>query len=160
MTARIEEVKQQLAEARRYLNNVLDQVGERWDAQVYTEGESWTVKQVLLHLMITDKGHNNMMMAIARGENTIPDDFDLDRYNRRSVEKRAEVSPEQARAALAQTAAERDAWLDTIDDDVMLKQGRHGSMRILTIGQILDVVADHDRSHGSDIAKALSIPIM
>jgi hypothetical protein len=159
MTGRVDEAKQQLAEARWYLNKVLDQVGDRWDAQVYTEGESWTVKQVLLHLMITDKGHNNMMMAIARGENTIPDDFDLDRYNRRSVEKRADVSPEQARAALTQTAAEREAWLDTIDDDVMLKQGRHGSMRILTIGQILDVVADHDRSHGNDIAKALDIPM-
>lgn len=158
MAGRVEEAKQQLVESRAYLYRVLDQVGDRWEALVYAEGEAWTVKQVLLHLMITDKGHNNMMMAIARGENTIPDDFDLDRYNRRSVEKRAEVSPEEARAGLMQTAAERDAWLDTIDDAVMLKQGRHGSMRILSIAQILDVVADHDRTHANDIAKAVGIP--
>ncbi len=158
MTGRVDEAKQRLADARMYLNTVLDQVGDRWDVQVYTEGSAWTVKQVLLHLMITDKGHNNMMMAIARGENTVPDDFDLDRYNRRSVEKRAEVSPEEARAALTQIAAERAAWLNTIDDNVMLKQGRHGSMRILSIGQILDVVVDHDRSHASDIARVLGIP--
>ncbi|MBI5666764.1 MAG: DinB family protein [Chloroflexi bacterium] len=158
MTARIDVIKRQLAEARQYLNNVLDQVGDRWDAQVYAEGAAWTVRQLLVHLMITDKGHNNMMMAIARGENTIPDDFDLERFNRRSVEKRAEVTPEEARAALAQTAAERDAWLDTIDDDTLLKQGRHGSMRVLSIEQILGVVADHDRNHANDIARVLGIP--
>lgn len=158
MTARIDVIKQQLTEARQYLNHVLDQVGDRWDAQVYAEGAAWTVRQLLVHLMITDKGHNNMMMAIARGENTIPDDFDLERFNRRSVEKRAEVSPEEARAALAQTAAERDSWLDTIADDTLLKQGRHGSMRVLSIEQILGVVVDHDRNHADDIARVLGIP--
>lgn len=158
MTARVDVLKQQLAEARQYLNHVLDQVGDRWDAQVYAEGAAWTVRQLLIHLMITDKGHNNMMMAIARGESTIPDDFDLERYNRRSVEKRAETSPEDARAGLAQTAAERDTWLDTIDDDTLLSQGRHGSMRMMSIEQILELVADHDRNHANDIAHVLGIP--
>lgn len=159
MTARVDEIKQKLAEARQYLYRVLDQVGESWNFRVYAEDNSWTVKELLLHLMITDKGHNNMVMAIARGENTIPEDFDLQRFNRRSVEKRADISVHEARAVLAQTAAERDAWLDTIDDDTLLKRGRHGSMRVLSIEQILDVVAGHDRSHADDIARALGIPI-
>lgn len=98
-----------------------------------------------------------MIMAIARGENTIPEDFDLERFNRRSVEKRAETTVEEARAALMQTAAERDAWLDTIDDAALDKQGRHGSMRILSIAEILKVVAGHDRTHADDIARALNL---
>lgn len=157
MTGRINELKQELNDARHYLNAVLDRVGDRWDEEVYSEGAGWTARQLLIHLMVSDRGHNNMIMAIARGENTIPEDFDLERFNRRSVEKRAETTVEEARAALMQTAAERDAWLDTIDDAALDKQGRHGSMRILSIAEILKVVAGHDRTHADDIARALNL---
>ena len=91
MSQHSQELKAALAESRQYLNHVLDQVGERWDTQVYAEGAAWTVGQLAIHLMISDKGQTNTAMAIARGEDLIPADFDLERYNRRSVEKRADT---------------------------------------------------------------------
>jgi hypothetical protein len=157
MSERIQHIKQNLAAGRARLNHVFDRVGDRWETQVYSEGAAWTVRQLAIHLMITDKGHNNMVKAIAVGEETIPPDFDLERFNKRSVEKRAETTIEEIRASLDQTAAERDAWLDTIDDTTLDKQGRHGSLRVLTIEQILGVVADHDRDHANDIARVLNI---
>lgn len=157
MSERIQRIKEDLADGRRYLNTVLDQVGDRWESQVYSDGAAWTVRQLAIHLMITDKGHNNMIKAIANGEETIPADFDLERFNRRSVEKRAETPVEEVRAALAATAAERDAWLDTIDDTVLDKEGRHGRLDILSIEKILKVVANHDRDHAADIARVLNI---
>ena len=81
----------------------------------------------------------------------------LERFNRRSVEKRAETTIEEARAALQQTEAEREAWLDTLDEATLQKSGRHGSLHILSIEQILGVIADHDRDHANDIAKVLNI---
>jgi hypothetical protein len=157
MSERIQQLKKNLADARQYLNNILDQVGDRWETQVYSDGAAWTVRQLAIHLMITDKGHNNMIRGIANGEETVPADFDLERFNKRSVEKRAETSVDEVRAGLAATAAERDAWLDTIDDATLDKTGRHGTMRILSVEQILDVVASHDRDHGKDIAGVLQI---
>lgn len=157
MSEKIEAIRRDLADGRARWNTVIDQVGDRWDTQVYSEGAAWTVKQLLIHLMVTDKGHNNMIMGIARGEETIPADFDLERFNRRSVEKRAETTIEEARAALQQTAAERDTWLDTVDEATLAKTGRHGSMHILSIERILGVVAQHDRDHANDIAKVLNI---
>jgi hypothetical protein len=157
MSQRIQQVKKNLADARQYLNGVLDQVEDRWETQVYSDGAAWTVRQLAIHLMITDKGHNNMLKAIANGEETISEDFDLERFNKRSVEKRAEMTVDEARAGLAATAAERNAWLDTIDDGALDKTGRHGSMRILSVEQILDVVASHDHDHGTDIARVLQI---
>jgi hypothetical protein len=157
MSERIENIKQNLAASRQRLNHVLDHVGDRWDTQVYSEGAGWTVHQLAVHLMITDKGHNNTIRGIAAGEETIPADFDLERYNRRSVEKRAETTIAEVRASLAQTFAERQAWLDSIDDAALDKEGRHGSLRVLTLAQILDVIADHDRDHADDIARVLNI---
>jgi hypothetical protein len=159
MSERIETLKQKLAASRQELNTILDQIGDRWDTQVYSDGAAWTARQLAIHLMITDKGHNNMMKGIANGEDTVPADFDLERFNRRSVEKRAETSIEEIRASLNTTAAEREAWLDNLDDATLDKKGRHGSMHILSIAEILQVIADHDRDHGRDIAKTLSIPV-
>jgi hypothetical protein len=157
MSERIDKIKANLADARQHLNAILDNVGDRWDTQVYSDGAAWTVRQLLIHLMVTDKGHNNTLKGIANGEETIPADFDLERFNRRSVEKRAETSVEEARTSLSTTAAEREAWLDTVGDTALDKKGRHGSMRILSIEEITQVIADHDRDHGNDIAKALKI---
>lgn len=157
MSDRIQQLKADLAAARRRLNAVLDQVGDRWDAPVYTEGAAWTVRQVVIHLMVSDQGQNTMLKAIARGEEGVPADFDLERYNRRSVEKRAETSIQDLRAALAASFAERDAWLDTLDESQLEQSGRHGSGQTLTVAQILAVIANHDRAHAADIAHALGL---
>lgn len=157
MSTRIRPHKEQLAAARRHLDDVLNQVGDRWETQVYSEGAAWSVRQLAIHLMISDRGQNNMVMAIAKGENTIPEDFDLERYNRRSVEKRADTTPEEIRAALNATRTELNDWLDTITDETLEKKGRHGTMRILSISEILDVMANHERTHADDILKALGV---
>ncbi len=157
MTPRVQTLKTALAESRQYLNHVLDQVGDRWDTPVYSDGAAWTVRQLAIHLMISDKGQTSTVMGIARGENPVPADFDLERYNRRSVEKRADASIEDVRASLANSFAEREQWLDTLDDTALDREGRHGSGRILSVAQILQVMADHERDHANDIAKVLNI---
>jgi DinB family protein len=157
MSERIQKIKADLADGRARLNYVFDRVGDRWNVQVYSEGAAWNVRQLATHLMITDKGQTNTIIGIAKGEEIVPADFDLERYNRRSVEKRGEIPIEDIRAALAASAAERNVWLDTIDDAILDKRGRHGSMRILSIEEILHVIANHDRDHANDIAHALNI---
>jgi uncharacterized damage-inducible protein DinB len=153
----IETIKSNLAQARARLNHVFDQVGSRWDTQVYSDGAAWTVRQLAIHLMISDKGQNATVMAIARGEEGVPADFDLERYNRRSVEKRAEATIDEIRLALAASFAERAAWLDTLDETALTRTGRHGSMQIMSVAAILNLMADHERAHAADIAKALKI---
>ena len=157
MSPRTQELKQALADSRKHLNHVFDLVGDRWDTQVYTEGAAWTVRQLAIHLMISDKGQTSTVMGIARGENPVPADFDLERYNRRSVEKRADAGLDDIRASLATSFAEREAWLDTLDDAALDNSGRHGSGRVLTVAQILEVMANHERDHANDIAKVLNI---
>ncbi len=157
MSSHTQELKAALAESRQRLNHVLDLIGDRWDTQVYTEGAAWTVQQLAIHLMISDKAQTNTAMAIARGEDPIPADFDLERYNRRSVEKRADTSTGDVRAGLAASFAEREAWLDSLDDAALENKGRHGSGRILSVEEIMRVMADHEREHANDIAKVLNI---
>lgn len=154
---RIEQIKQQLADARQRLERVLDAAETRQDAVVFSDGQGWTVRHLAVHLADADRGSLRQVLGIAAGQEIIPPDFDLDRYNRRAVEKRADMTYAEARAALAASRAELLAWLDTVDDAVLDARGRHASLNILSVEQILGIMAQHERAHADDIARAAGL---
>ncbi len=159
MSERIKQHKQALNDARAYLDRVLDAVGDQWDVQVYSDGAAWTVRQLAIHLADADRGQTRVIIGIANGEELIPPDFDVERYNRRSVEKRAEMTMPEVRQTLNDTRAQLLEWLDSIDDAVLEKQGRHASLRVLTVGEFLRVMAAHERQHADDIARVLALTV-
>ena len=111
MSERIENHKKRLAEARQKLNQAFESIGERSDEQIYSEGAQWTLRQLAIHLALADTGHNRMVYSYAKGKEFIPADYDINRYNKRSVEKKAEMTLAQARESLAQSRAEFLEWL-------------------------------------------------
>lgn len=54
----IEALQDQLAQARAYLLEALSRIGDQADAPIYSEGAQWTLRQLAIHLMIADQGHN------------------------------------------------------------------------------------------------------
>ena len=140
-----------LGEARRLLTDALDRVGDHGDEVLYSDGAEWTIRQLAIHLMIADRGHNAMVTNIAEGRNIIPEDYDLERFNRRSVEKQADLSLEQVRAALDTSRQELLVWLQGIREEQLKQEGRHASMRIMSVGQMLDLMAWHEKTHARDI---------
>ncbi len=136
------------------LNAVLDAMPDHlWEQQIYSEGAQWTVRQLLLHLMISNAGQNKLIIGIANGKEMIPPDYDLERYNKRSVEKQAEVTPEQARAGLAESHQALIAWLNTADETALAITGRDVTLQIVSIDAMLDVVVSHETDHAADIKK-------
>lgn len=156
---RKEELIQELNASRTFLNAVLDQVGDRWETRVYSDGLQWTVRQIVAHLADADRGHNNQAMNIAEGKDIIPPDFDIQRYNKRVTEKTVEKPADQSRAEMLANRAALLDWLNTLDESKLMREGRHASLIIMPVWRILMVVADHDRAHGTDIAKALGIQV-
>lgn len=155
MSARIEAISAELKEARDYLDEVLDQVGDHWETPVYSDGLSWTVRQLINHLADAERGHSYQVMNIAEGKDVIPEDFDIERYNRRVTEKTAEKSAEQSRSELAETRQALTNWLFALDESKLDMKGRHASLQIMTVEEILKSHAIHERTHAEDIVKAL-----
>lgn len=157
MSERIDYHKGRLAESREKLNQAFDSVGEHVDEQLYSEGAEWSIRQLAIHLALADIGHNRMIKHYAEGKEFIPADYDLDRYNKRSVEKQEEMTLVQARESLAQSRAELLEWLDGVEDDSVLdKTGRHATMKIMTLSEIMDIMAGHEESHADDILAMLA----
>lgn len=158
LASRIQAIKDKLNDSHTYLTSILNQADGRWETPVYSDGAAWNLHQLLIHLGIAEKGMLGQIQRIVAGEEGVPADFDLERYNRRSVEKRAEMTIEEARAAIDTAHAEIMAWVDGVEDEVTLDlEGRHGSLHIMSVEQILLLLGDHRRDHAKDIAAALSI---
>ena len=149
---RIDSAIVMLNAAREQLNAALDGVSEGlWEQQIYSEGAQWTLRQLLIHLMLADHGQTNVLMGIAEGKNLIPEDYDINRYNAASVSKRQAVTVEEARDGLAQSRARLIDWLHQIDASVLDKEGRHPTLLIMSIDQILGLMARHEAAHTADI---------
>ncbi len=155
MTDRKQTLKAKLHDARSYLDSVLDRVEDRWEMQVYSDGLQWTVRQIVIHLADAGRGHNNQAMNIAVGKDIIPEDFDIQRYNRRVTEKSAEKTTEAALQELRDNRAALMEWLDTVDDSALDNKGRHASLQIMTVEEILLNQANHEHGHATDIENAL-----
>ena len=139
--------------------HALDQVGDRWDAPVYADGLAWNVRQVVVHLADAERGHYSQASNIAEGKDIIPADFDIQRYNKRTTEKTADKTPEQAREELNAHRAQLLTWLDSVEDTKLDREGRHASLRILSVEAILRHLASHERTHAQEIADALGIRV-
>jgi hypothetical protein len=159
MSTRKQKIEETLDESRDYVNMVLDQVGDRWETQVYSDDLQWTVRQLVVHMADAERGHNYQLMNIAEGKDVIPEDFDIERYNAGMTKKTADKTAEQARQELAESRQALKAWLAGLDDAKLDMEGRHASLRILPVAQILQWMPIHERGHAEDIAKALAIEV-
>src|SRR5688572_22717637 len=64
---------------------------EQWATPVPSdEGAAWTAKDVLAHVAVSETGQLGQITRCIAGEVTVPDDFDLNRFNRRSAQKQAD----------------------------------------------------------------------
>jgi hypothetical protein len=159
MTPRLAQLQQTLTESNAYLNRVLDAVGDGWDTQIYSDGAAWTARQLLIHLALSNQGLNNQVFGIAEGREVIPPDFDINRYNKRSVEKKAEMTNDEARASLNESRAALFKWMESVDDSVLEREGRHASLKVMSLAAMLQLIADHERGHANDIARVLAIAV-
>jgi uncharacterized damage-inducible protein DinB len=159
MTDRKAELKSKLNESRRILNSVFDQVGDRWEMQVYSDGLGWTVKQIAAHLVDAERGHLTQASNIAEGRDIIPENFDIERYNKSRTEKNTDKTVEQSRAELEDVRNEIFSWLDGLDEEKLDRKGRHASLQIMTVHDIMRLLSLHERGHAADIARALDIKL-
>ena len=103
------------------------------------------------------EGEGLKVMGIAEGREVIPPDFDVERFNKRTTEKFAEKSAEQARAELEANRAELLAWLEAVEDAKLEIVGRHASLRMMAVRDILRLMTIHEKGHADDIIKALGL---
>ena len=158
MTSRVNSIREFIAAKNRESMGVFERMGETdWARPVYsTEGGGhWTARDVLAHLADSEKGQLGQAQRINNGQPGVPADFDLNRWNKRAVEKRADKSPAELLADVRDGYARVLAFLEGIAEDDLDKVGRHASGQDLSVEAILRHIAAHRATHVAEIEAAL-----
>ncbi len=158
-SVRINEIVRRLNESRAYLNSVIrDLTSEQWEMPVQQTDARWTARQMLGHLRDAEKGMTGQITRIAAGQDGVPADFDLNRWNNRQIEKLADKSVAEIVSELETVRANLRGIIDALTDADLDKRGRHGSLQIMSIEAMLHLIAAHQMQHAPEIA-AIKTPV-
>ena len=151
------EIVKKLNDERQSLILFFEQLeANEWETAVYHEETEWTITDILRHLVDSERGMTGMMAQWQQGNNPVPPDFDLERWNNRAIQKRADKGPEELLADLRANRIDLLSFIDALRDDDWEKQGRHGSLRIMSIEEVCHLIADHELSHLHVMKEALA----
>ena len=127
-----------------------------WDRPAQSAEGGWTVKQAMLHIATSETGQINTGKAIAAGQPTVPDDFDLNRYNNRQVEKNKDKQPAEILFGMAESRQKLLTFLAEVPEDALDKRGRHARGDILSLEQLFYRIGEHEAEHAAEIKRALT----
>lgn len=148
---------EKLAESRSALLEVIQGLSpEQWQTPVFSEGDVWTVATVVGHLLENERGMSIHVHKIRKGEPTVPEGFDLERWNAGVKERMGAPSPAELLAGLEKTRARTLDVMRSLKDDEWALRGRHPSQGVITVEQYYETIYRHELMHTDDIRRALA----
>jgi len=145
-----------LAESRAALNEFVATLSkDDWQKIVFSEGNDWTIHTIMTHLMESEGGMSVQIHKTRKGKETIPDGFDLARWNAGLKERAGEPTTDELLAQMEQTRAKTLAVMESLEDDDWEKVGRHPSRGLISIEQYYETIHAHELTHVEDAKKAL-----
>jgi hypothetical protein len=129
---------------------------EQWLLPVPSdEGAEWKARDVLAHVAVSEAGQLGQAQRAMTGGVTVPDDFDLNRFNRRSVQKQAETSIEDLLNIIERDHAKVLEALDATAEADLDKSGKHARGDTLTVAQFFHRITEHRREHAEALEKVV-----
>ena len=128
---------------------------EQWQAEVYTEGETWTIRNVLSHFVTSERGLIKLFEQIRQGGSGAADDFSIDRYNTAQQEKTKELLPAELLEQYRSVRANSINWVTGLKESELELQGRHPFMGMTSIREMIKMLYLHNQLHYRDLKKVL-----
>jgi hypothetical protein len=128
---------------------------EQWEKQIYTEGETWTIRSVLAHFVTSERGLLKLFEQIRQGGDGAPEDFSIDRYNAAMQTRTQELTPQQLVEQFKAIRAESVAWTADLSEVDLEKQGRHPFLGVTSLREMIKMLYIHHLTHYRDMKKVL-----
>lgn len=127
----------------------------KWEAEVYTEGTTWTIRNVLAHFVTSERGLVKLFERIRAGGEGAADDFSIDRYNAVQQEKTKDLSPQDLLEQYKAIRSDSVAWTLSLEEADLEKVGRHPYLGTTTLREMIKMLYLHNQIHYRDMKKAL-----
>ncbi len=127
----------------------------QWVSEVYTEGETWTIRNVLAHYVTSERGLVRLFERIRTTGEGAADDFSIDRYNASQQEKTKDLAPAELLEQYKQVRAESIKWVSGLKDEELEIKGRHPFLGETIIREMVKMLYLHNQLHYRDVKRAL-----
>ena len=127
----------------------------QWKSEVYTEGATWTIRNVLSHFVTSERGLVKLFEQIRQGGAGLPDDFSIDRYNASQQQKTKDFTPAELLEQYKEVRANSIAWVSGLKDEELEIKGRHPFLGETIIREMVKMLYLHNKLHYRDLKKVL-----
>ncbi len=149
--------QQKLAESRQALLTLLESLQpDDWAKTVFSDGDQWTVKTVVSHLLDSERGMSIHVHKIRKGEETLPPEFDLQRWNANVTKRVGDPTTAELLTGIQETRARTLGLLQQVQDHEWELTGRHPARGVITVEQYYETIYGHELMHTADIRNALA----
>jgi len=128
---------------------------DQWQLEVYTEGETWTIRNVLAHFVTSERGLVKLFERIRNTGEGSPEDFSIDRYNAAQQIKTKDLPPQELLEQYKAVRSDSVAWILSLEESDLEKQGRHPFIGMTTLREMIKMLYLHNQMHYRDMRKAL-----
>ncbi len=126
-----------------------------WEQTLYTEGQSWTIREVFQHLVEAEGSILRLMKHVRSGGGGVPEDFDLDAYNERKVHAVRDLSLNELMERFLNRRDDTIKWVSDLSDLDLAREGRHPFLGIAPIEAMIKLMYRHTQLHQRDIRRLL-----
>jgi hypothetical protein len=115
------------------------------------------VATAVAHLIDSERGLSIQVHKIRKGEETVPEGFDIHRWNAGVKKRMGDLDPAQLLAALETTRTKTLEVMQTLKDEDWARTGRNPTRGMITIEQYYETMAGHELQHTTDLKRALGL---
>jgi len=128
---------------------------EQWAQHVYTEGATWTIRNLLAHFVTSERGLLKLFEQIRQGGAGAADDFSIDRYNAAMQERTKAATPQELLEQYKEIRAKAIAWVLSLQGSELEITGRLPFLGQTVIREMIKMLYIHNLTHYRDMKKAL-----
>ncbi len=122
---------------------------------VYTDSIQWNVRQVLAHLVTIEKSMHWLFRNLLDGGPGAPEDFDIDRFNRRQPAKLDHLALAEVIVQFRDVRTETIAIVARMTDADLNRAGRHPFHGHGRLERFIRWAYEHQRFHINDVRQVL-----
>ncbi len=155
MSETIELAEKLRSEGEKFVSIFNSLTDEQWNQEVYTEGTTWTIRNVLSHFVTSERGLVKLFEQIRQGGAGAADDFSIDRYNAAMQERSKELTAPELLEQYRQVRANSVAWVSSLKEEELEIMGRHPFLQMTTLREMIKMLYIHNMTHYRDMKKML-----
>ena len=126
-----------------------------WGKQVYADGEQWRIKQLITHIVETEREIPELIMLVLTGHGGVPEGFDIDDHNKDQVNNVVDLDIDKLKNLFSERRLKTISLVEKMTPEDLMRRGRHPFLGETEVYEMFRLMSLHIQLHIRDMRKAL-----